>query len=469
MKYDLAIIGGGGAAFAAAAKANDLGAKAVLLNKGLPLGGTCVNVGCVPSKFLLELGFDRWRAMHPRFGSVKAAEPQLDFESAIAEKEHVILRNRKAKYAEVLAGYKNVELIEERGRFEGPGRLRADNRLIEAEHVLIATGSSNQLVPITGLEQLPPGDVLDNVSAFKLKHLPKSMLVLGGGPTGLEVAQIFAHFGTKVTLFEAKDRVFSVTEPEVSGAIEDAFRKDGIEVHTKAKATAVRKEGSEIVLTAEADGKRAEYRAERLFMAVGVVGNTRDLNLSAIGLKPGPKDFLEVDDYYQTKARNVWAAGDVAGPPLLETLAAREGAHAVDNALNGKKLTINYDAVPAVIFTEPQVATVGLTEEQSMQRFGSCDCRSVALKFVPKADIANQKDGVAKMAINPKNGKIVGFHVVAPCAAEMIHEAALAIQHGLTTEDIINLVHVFPTYSEAIKLSAQAFKRDVEHMSCCVE
>ncbi len=165
----------------------------------------------------------------------------------------------------------------------------------------------------------------------------------------------------------------------------------------------------------------------------------------------------------------VWAAGDVAGPPLLETLAAREGAIAVENAFNGAKHKINYDAVPAVVFTEPQIAVVGLTEEEAMRRYGVCACRTVELKFVPKADITNQKMGVAKMVIHPESEKILGFHLLSPNAAEIIHEPALAIQHGLTIDDIINLVNVFPTFSEVVKLTAQAFRRDITHMSCCVE
>jgi len=280
---------------------------------------------------------------------------------------------------------------------------------------------------------------------------------------------MFAHFGTHVTLVEAKDRVFGITEPEISHALEAYFRKEGIEVYTKAKVTRVRKEGGQVVLTIERKGEEGEVAAERLFAAIGVSGNTQDLGLDTIGLAADKNGFIEVDETMATKVPGVWAAGDVAGPPWLETVAAKEAAIAVEHVFTGKGRAINYDAVPGAVFTEPQVATVGLTEEEVIRRYGSCDCRTVELKFVPKADITSQTHGVAKMVIHPESQKIAGFHLMAPNAAEIIHEAALAIQHGLTVDDLINLVHVFPTYSEVVKITAQAFRRDVSKMSCCVE
>lgn len=467
--FDLAIIGGGGAAFAAAAKANELGIKTVMINKGLPMGGTCVNVGCIPSKFLLEAGSDLWRENHPRFKSITAVKNNLSFQDVIIEKKEVVLRNRQSKYSDVLKNYKNVEVIEARARFEGPGRIRAGDETIEAKFTLIATGSSGRKLNIAGMEELDSNDVLTNIEAFELKNLPKSMIVIGGGPTGLEVAQIFHRFGTKVSLVEGKDRVFSVTEPEISEVIAENFRQEGISIRTGVKVLSVRKEDNELVLSINAEGAEDELRAEKIFVSVGVQGNTKDLNLEAIGLEANEKGFIDVDDQMRTHIPNVFAAGDVTGSPWLETVAAREGAMAVAAAFDAPALKINYDAVPAAVFIEPQVAIVGLTEAELMKRIGKCVCRTVPLQFVPKADITNETNGAAKMVVNPDTKEIVGFHLVAPHAAEIIHEAALAIQHGLKIQDIIDLVHVFPSYSEVVKITAQAFVRDVQHMSCCVE
>jgi mercuric reductase len=468
-KVDLAIIGGGGAAFAAASKANDLGVSAVLINKGLPMGGTCVNVGCVPSKFLLEAGSDIWRALHPRFNSLSPRERHESFKEIMKEKAEVVQRNRLAKYTNVLNHYKKVEYIEERAKFEGPGLIRAGEVSIEAKFIVIATGSSGAALQIPGIEMLERSDVLTNIEAFELETLPKNMIVIGGGPTGLEVAQIFHRFGSEVIVVQRRNRLLPITEPEISDAITKNLEAEGIKIHLNSQPVKVRKDGRDIVLTVNTNGKEQEHRAEKLFVAIGVRGNTEDLNLEAIGLSTDGKGFIEVDENMRTKAKNIYAAGDVTGAPWLETVAAREGAIAVASAFDSKPISINYDAIPAAVFIEPQVAIAGITEEELMRRIGKCSCRTVPLSFVPKADITNQTNGVAKMVIHPDTKKIVGFHLVGPNAAEVIHEAALAIQHGLTIHDIINLVHVFPSYSEVIKITAQAFTRDIQNMSCCVE
>ena len=468
-KVDLAIIGGGGAAFAAASKANELGVSAVLINKGLPMGGTCVNVGCVPSKFLLEAGSDIWRSLHPRFHSLSSRERHESFKDIMKEKAEVVQRNRLAKYANVLNHYKKVEYIEERAKFEGPGLIRAGEVSIEAKFIVIATGSSGAALQVPGIEMLERSDVLTNIEAFELETLPKSMIVIGGGPTGLEVAQIFHRFGSEVMVVQRRNRLLPITEPEISDAIAKNLEAEGIKIHLNSQPVKVQKDGREIVLTVNTSGKEQELRAEKLFVAIGVRGNTKDLNLEAIGLRADGKGFIEVDEHMRTKAKNIYAAGDVTGAPWLETVAAREGAIAVASAFDAKPLSINYDAIPAAVFIEPQVAIAGITEEALMRRIGKCSCRTVPLTFVPKADITNQTNGVAKMVIHPDTKKIVGFHLVGPNAAEVIHEAALAIQHGLTIHDIINFVHVFPSYSEVIKITAQAFTRDIQNMSCCVE
>ncbi len=468
-KVDLAIIGGGGAAFAAASKANELGVSTVLVNKGLPMGGTCVNVGCVPSKFLLEAGSDIWRALYPRFNSISPRERHESFKEIMKEKAEVVQRNRLAKYTNVLQHYKKIEYIEERAKFEGPGLIRAGEVSIEAKFIVIATGSSGAALEIPGIEMLERSDVLTNIEAFELETLPKSMIVIGGGPTGLEVAQIFHRFGSEITVVQRRDRLLPITEPEISEAIAKNLGAEGIKIHLNSQPVKVRKDGREIVMTVDTNGEERELRAEKLFVAMGVRGNTRDLNLEAIDLRADGKGFIEVDEHMRTKAKNIYAAGDVTGAPWLETVAAREGAIAVASAFDAKPLSINYDAIPAAVFIEPQVAIAGITEEELMRRIGKCSCRTVPLSFVPKADITNQANGVAKMVIHPDTKKIVGFHLVSPNAAEIIHEAALAIQHGLTIHDIINLVHVFPSYSEVIKITAQAFTRDIQNMSCCVE
>lgn len=469
MKVELAIIGGGGAGFAAAAKANDLGVQALLINKGLPAGGTCVNVGCVPSKFLLETGFDHWKAIHPRFKSINPMSNNFNFHKAIKEKEEVIARNRRAKYKDVLSQYKTVKYVEDKAFFEGAGKIRVGSALIESKNILICTGSSNRKLKVPGIETLSAGDVLDNAEAFRLEKLPKSMIVIGGGYTGIEVAQMFSHFGTKVIQLEAQDRVLPKGEPEISIIVKNLLKSSGVDLHVGVKMKSVRKDGVDIIVEAEVAGSEHEFRAKKLFVAVGVKGNTEDLKLNSIGLETDHHGFISVDEQMRTSAPGVFAAGDVAGPPWLETVAAREGAIAVETAFNNGTMSIDYDNVPTAIFTNPQIASVGLTEDELMKRINVCECRTVELKYVPKADITNETLGTSKMVIDPRTRKIVGYHLVSPNAAEIIHEAAMAIKFGATVEDIIALIHVFPTFSEVLKITAQAFNRDIRSMSCCVE
>lgn len=469
MKVDLAIIGGGGAGFAAAAKANDLGLQTVLINKGLPAGGTCVNVGCVPSKFLLETSFDFWNRVNPRFKSINPVYEKFNFGQAMSDKEEVVYSNRRTKYEDILSQYKTVRYIEDRGSFDGPGKIRVGEELIEAMNILICTGSSNRELNVPGMDQLSEDDVLDNGRAFELKSQPKSMIVIGGGYTGIEVSQMFSHFGTKIVLLEAMNRILPKGEPEISSTVDELLRRSGIDLHVGVKVIRVRKERSEVVVNVNVAGTESELRAEKLFLAVGVKGNTEQLNLVSIGLETDQQGFISVDERMRTKVPGVFAAGDVAGPPWLETVAAREGAIAVETAFNAGAMEINYDNVPTAIFTYPQIASVGLTEAELMKRINVCECRTVELKYVPKADITNETHGISKMVIDPRTRKIIGYHLVSPHAAEIIHEATMAIKFGATVEDIIDMVHVFPTFSEVMKITAQAFKRDIKSMSCCIE
>ncbi|MEK7215550.1 MAG: FAD-dependent oxidoreductase, partial [Chloroflexota bacterium] len=212
-----------------------------------------------------------------------------------------------------------------------------------------------------------------------------------------------------------------------------------------------------------------ELVADHVLLAAGIQANTEDLDLERAGVRAGPNGFIRVDQYYQTDNPDIFAAGDCTGKMPLETVAAKEGALAAENAFTVPTRTINYDHVPAAVFTNPQVASVGITEEEEMRRFNTCSCRTISMAAVPKALAINEDRGVFKMVIHPRSSKVLGVHIVAPNAADLIHEAVLAVKFGLTVEDIVDTVHVFPTLSEGIKRVAQSFTRDVTQMSCCVE
>ncbi|MBI5700374.1 mercury(II) reductase [Candidatus Saganbacteria bacterium] len=465
-EYDFIIIGGGAAGFAAAIKADELGAKTAMINAGLPIGGTCVNVGCVPTKHLLEVGRDYYAPQHPRFASLGRVKAEFNFKQAIEEKNKLVAGFRQSKYKNVVANLKRVTFVAGRAEFVSAKEIKVGKDLLTAKKFLITTGSSSKILPILGLDQV---DYLTNVEALNLKRLPKSIIILGGGPLGLEFAQLFRHFGTKVTVIELMDKILSAQENEISLALRKYLETDGITLKVGAKTTRVQQKGGLKNVEIKSLGKTFQLSAEELLLAAGVVGNTSNMGLEEIGVKIGEGGFIKVNKYYQTSVPNIWAAGDVAGPPWLETVAAKEGNLAARNALSNAKLKVNYDAVPYAVFTSPQVGSVGLTEEEYMKRFKTCACRVVWMDQVPKALAVKETRGLIKMVIHHKTGKIMGVHILSAEAVDLIHEATIAVKFGLTIDQIIDTLHVFPTLSEAIKLVAQSFNKDISQLSCCVE
>ena len=466
-KFDLIIIGGGAGAFAAATKASDLGVKAVIINSGLPLGGTCVNVGCVPSKILLEIGSELYYPQHPRFEAVRNGHSTtFNFEAAIQEKDAMVNALRISNYIRVAEGLTGLTVIEGRARFVSPKQIEVDGQSLEAEKFIIATGSRARILPFKGVDKV---HYITNREALSLSRLPESMIVIGAGPVGLELAQMYARFGTKVTILEKEKQVLPLAEPEIADELQRCLQEEGIEILTGVDVEELREEGDLKVVEARIGTHRTTVKGEQLLLATGVRPNSDNMGLEAAGVQVNPRGFIEVNDELLTSASHIWAAGDVVGRAFLETVAAKEGNIAASNALEGTKKTLDYDSVPKAVFTDPQVASVGLTEEEYMGRYNVCACRTIEIAQVPKAMVVKETRGKVKMAIDPKTEVIVGVHMVAPMAADLIHEAALAVKFKLTIDDIIDTVHVFPTMSEAIKRVAQSFKRDISKMSCCVE
>ncbi|MBI2867560.1 MAG: mercury(II) reductase [Chloroflexi bacterium] len=476
-KHDLIIIGGGAAAFAAATKASDLGKKALMINQGLPLGGTCVNVGCMPSKRLLTIGDDLYYPQHPRFKALKNGHaPHFDFATAVREKNEMVAQARKTNYVNVLEHLDGVSLVEARARFVGPNQVEADGRVYEGDKMIIATGSSTKPLPISGMDKVR---WLNNVTAMDLQELPKAMIVIGGGPLGLEFAQMFAHFGAKVTVLEVMDQILPRHEPEVAAELQRNLEAEGIAFRVGTTIDKVEeRDGKKVVTIPGGKGMQRrrslatgveELAADAILLAAGVQANTADLGLEKAAVKANKNGFIQVNQYYQTDNPSIFAAGDCVGKMALETVAAKEGALAAENALTIPTRTLNYDHVPSAVFTNPQVASVGLTEADEMRRFNACACRTIRMDVVPKALTINEDRGVFKMVIHPRSSKVLGVHIVSPHAADLIHAATFAVKYGLTIDDLIDTLFVFPTLSEGIKRVAQAFTRDVSQMSCCVE
>ncbi len=297
---------------------------------------------------------------------------------------------------------------------------------------------------------------------------PESLTVIGGRALGLEFAQMYAQFGTKVTLLQRSERIIPDEEPECSEALQTALEEEGVEILTRAQPEKVRNEKGTKVVVATVAGSTKEFRAEEILMATGRRPNTAALGLKRVGVELGESGEVMVNRQMQTSVPHIYAAGDVRGGQFLETTAAKEGFIAAENALldRGRQMDPP-EKVPRAIFTSPQFAAVGYTEERFSAATGACACRTLPMDVVPKAQVVGDTRGVIKMAIDPRNKRVVGVQIVSAQAADLIHEAALAVKHDLTIDDIIDLVHVFPTHSEALKLVAQSFYRDVSKLSCC--
>ncbi len=465
---DLIIVGGGAAAFAAATKAHDLGKTALMINAGLPIGGTCVNVGCVPSKHLLAVGAEHYYGSRPLFKALaNGHEASFDFKTAIEEKRAIVAALRQKNYAIVQESQDGVDLIEGRSRFVSPTEVEVNGQAHSAERILISTGASARPLAIDGLAEV---GYLTNETVMDLESLPASMIVIGAGPQGLEIAQMFAHFGSQITVVMSHDRILPREEPEIAAELWRVLSEEGIEFRLGVQATsAAIADGRKTLTIRSFEGGEEVLSATEILLAAGIRANTAGLGLEAAGVTVDGRGYIETDERYETSTPGIYAAGDCIGRMALETTAAKEGSLAAVNALLGESRSINYDHVPKAVFTDPEVASVGITEEEEMEIFNACSCRTIPIEMVPRAEATHETRGVFKMVIHPENSKILGVHIVAPHAAELIHEATLAVKFGLTIDDIIDTVHVFPTLSEGIKRVAQAFTRDISQMSCCVE
>lgn len=461
-KYDLIILGGGSAAFGAAIKAVDLGVKVAMIEKGT-IGGTCVNVGCVPSKHLLGVGEINYYRNHGHTGL--NVNSSLDFVSIMNEKREIIEDLRKRRYIDVIDAL-GITLVRGQAVFDSKNEVKVNGRTLYADKFVIATGSSSYIPPIEGINSV---DFLTNVEAMELSELPESMIVLGGRSLGLEFAQMFAHFGTKVTILQRSPRIIPEEESIISDYLKAYLEEEGINIQTGAGVKSVRKENSTIVITALFGEEMKEFKAKKLLVATGRKPNTRDLHLEKAGVKIDENGAIIVDDEMRTTSPNIYAAGDVLGEPMLETVAGKGGSIAAENVLADKRKKMDFSAVPHAVFTTPQVASVGLTEEKAEKKGIACRCSTIPMELVPRAVLAKDTRGLIKMVIDDKTERILGVHILASLAADMIHEGTLAVKYGMTIDDIIDTVHVFPTITEAIKLVAQSFRKDISKMSCCAE
>lgn len=460
--YDLVVIGSGSAAFAAAIRATDSGFKVALLESSV-VGGTCVNVGCVPSKAMLAPVDAYFGAGHHPFAGIRTKATAFDLGAVVDSKAGLVDLLRAEKYLDLARDY-GFTVCHGRAEFVDAETVQCGGERIAGRAYLIATGASPSIPPIPGLAE---AGYLTSTTALELREAPQSLAVIGGNAIGLELGQMFLRLGSKVTFLEAMDRITPLEEPEVSETMSAILRDEGASVLTGGRITGVERDGEERVVTYVVAGERRSLSVDQVLVATGRRPNTAGLGLDNAGIEVTERGALEVDARLRTTNPRVWGAGDVTGHPQFVYVAAYEGNLAARNALEGAGLEADLIALPRVIFTSPTVAAAGLTDEQASDQGIECECRVLPLSAVPRALVNRDTRGFVKIVAERASGRIVGATAVADGAGDVIQAAIFAIKFGLTTDQVAATWAPYLTFAEAFKLAAQTFKRDVARLSCC--
>lgn len=462
MVYDLAIIGSGSAAFSSAIAARLKDASVIMIESGT-VGGTCVNVGCIPSKALLAAAEARHVALAQHFPGIATSALGVDMAALVEGKNAIVDALRRDKY-EDLAGVYGFDILSGHARFVPGPALEVNGTRIEAKHYVIATGASPWAPPIPGLDDT---QYLTSTTAMELDHVPPSLVVIGGNAVGLEQGQLFARLGSNVTIVEALPRIAPFEEPEVSEALTAIFAEEGINVRAGATVSKVARENEGVVISLEIGSRHEELRAEAVLVATGRRPNTGDLNLDVVGVTVGGRGEVVVDAELRTANPRIFAAGDVTGHPQFVYVAGRHGGIVADNAIDGAHRRVDYRTLPRVTFTTPAIASVGLTDEEANREGLNCECRILPLTQVPRAIVNRDIRGVAKIVAERGSGRVLGVHLLAEGASDAILAAVYALEAGFTVEQLATAWTPYLTMAEAIKLTAQSFTRDVATLSCC--
>lgn len=462
-RFDLMVIGGGSAAFAAAIRAAELGARVAMVEAGT-LGGTCVNVGCIPSKMLIRALEIYHRAGAHGFRGVATVRGALNWAALIAQKDALVAAMRREKYEEVLAAYPEITLIRGRARLVEGGAVAVDGEIFTPGRVILATGARPWVPPIPGLAET---GYLTSTDALALRELPRSLIVIGANAVGLELAQVFARAGVAVTVLEALPRIVPFEEPEISAALQGYLEEEGMVFHTGVRITRVERLNGRVVVHFEQDEQARSVSAEQILVATGRRANTEGLGLEAVGITPGPKGEIPVTPYLQTAHPAIYAAGDCTNLPMFVYVAAASGTVATENALLGNHKALDLSALPRVTFTDPEVAAAGLTEAQAREQGYTPKVSLLPLDFVPRARVAFDTRGLIKLIADAETDRLLGVHVLAPEAGEVIQVGVLALKGGYTTRDLGAMIFPYLTWVEGLKLAAQGFVKDVARLSCC--
>ena len=462
-KFQAVVIGGGPGGYVCAIRLAQLGLKTACIDSRGTLGGTCLNIGCIPSKSLLNLSEKFSKAKNFSNLGIEVSDVKLNLEKMMQNKE---------KAVSVLT--KGVEFLFKKNKityFKGIGSFKSTNKIsildskkveniIETEKTIISTGSEPLALPKVDFDEKK---IVSSTGALSLKTVPKKMLVVGGGYIGLEMGSVWSRLGTEVHVVEFLDHITPGMDKEISKEFLKILQKQGIKFHLEVKVeNIIKKTKGVVVTTSNKEGKKLDFKCDVVLIAVGRKPNTKNLNLEKIGISLDNKKRIKVDKKYQTNIKNIFAIGDVIEGPMLAHKAEEEGI-SVAESIAGQAGHVNYDVIPGVVYTTPEVATVGKTEEQLKENQIAYKVGKFSFMANSRAKAINEAEGFVKILADSKTDKVLGVHMIGPHAGEMIAEMSLAMEFGASSEDIARTCHAHPTFSEAIKEAALAVDKRAIH------
>ena len=457
MKYDIIVIGSGPGGYIAAVRASQLGKKVAIIEKYATLGGTCLNVGCIPSKALLDSSHHYYDAVHHfEEHGITVETPKIDFGKMI---------DRKAKVVETTTGgikylmdKNNIDVFEGLGSFVDKTHVNiakndGSNEVIEATNIIIATGSKPSTLPFIKLDK---ERIITSTEALKLPEIPKDLLVIGGGVIGLELGSVYKRLGANVTVIEYMDKIVPGMDADVSKELQKVFKKQGIKFATSHKVTSVERNGA--IITVKATDKKdreIEFTGDYCLVSVGRKAYTEGLGLEKVGIEVNERGQVAVNDHLQTNVNTIYAIGDVVKGAMLAHKAEEEGV-VVAEFLAGEKPHINYNLIPGIVYTWPEAAAVGKTEEELKEAKIDYKSGKFSMRALGRSRASGDIDGFVKVLADKNTDEILGVHMVGARVADLIMEAAVAMEFRASAEDLARICHGHPTYSEAVKEAAKA-------------
>ncbi len=452
LHYDLTILGSGTTAFAGALKAAELGARVLMVEQS-QLGGTCVNWGCIPSKTLIHKAEAYFEARRGEpFGLNLRAGP-LHCEQLMSAKRAAVDIVRHEHYQQKLDSVEQIEVFQGHGRFISPREMQVGAEILVSDRFLIACGGVPRTLRIPGLAEV---GYLTSYSALHLTCFPRSLIMVGGGVIALEMGQMFLRFGTEVTVLERGDRVLKEFDPRLSSLFQDLFRAEGATMEFGVELRKAFRENGTCRLLTDIEGEERIFSADQIMLAIGTAPATGGIGLEEAGVKVNDGGFILVDEQQRTSTEGIWAAGDCTGPPLIAPAGALEAEAAVTNMFDpSAHRRIDHRHTPMAVFTDPEAASVGISPAEADARGEEVVETYLDLQHVAKSHVMGGRKGGILMWTERESGRILGVQMLTPRAADIIHEATLAVRHGLTVYDLASTVHVYPTLSEGLHLAAR--------------